>query len=262
MINLKKLDVNNFSTWKEYYFQYQKLLAADYYIPRLKSWGVDISINGNILDIGCGDGGFITAFKELNCECIGVEKKDFNWELKNNVTFLVGDITEESFRQQVKNKWDLVILRDVIEHIPLNDKLIFLNAVYNLMTRNSTLLITFPPFYSPFGLHQQTLLKSFLRFVPYLGWIPKRMLISILNLIGDNQNTSEIDEIYDCKMTIRQFNHLINESGFIIKNHEKYLIRPSHEIRYGIKMRKANLTDLPILREGLVTGCTFILSKN
>lgn len=262
MKNLNKLDVNNFSTWKDYYFQYQKLLAADYYIPRLNSWEVNISPFWKVLDIGCGDGGFISAFSEMKCECIGLEVKDFNWGKINNVTFELGDITEESIQQKVKNNWDLIILRDVIEHIPMHDKSNFLKAVYNIMTKDTILLVTFPPFYSPFGLHQQTLLKSFLRFVPFLGWIPKSLLLSILNYFGDNQNKSEIDEIYDSKMTIKHFNQLINEVGFSIVNQEKYLIRPSHEIRYGIKMIKAGWTDIPILREGLITGCTYVVSKN
>ena len=54
-MKLQKIYQKDFLTWDDYYFQYQKNLAREYYIPLLKNWGVDI--NGKtILDIGCGNG--------------------------------------------------------------------------------------------------------------------------------------------------------------------------------------------------------------
>ena len=71
-MRLQKIYKKDFLTWDDYYFQYQKNLAREYYIPLLKNWGVDI--NGKrVLDIGCGSGGFITAFSEYNCSCTGIE---------------------------------------------------------------------------------------------------------------------------------------------------------------------------------------------
>ena len=48
-------------------------------------------------------------------------------------------------------------------------------------------------------------------------------------------------------MTINHFTDLIFELGFEILNSEKYLVRPSHEIRYGLKMRKIKKLDISIL---------------
>ena len=47
--------------------------------------------------------------------------------------------------------------------------------------------------------------------------------------------------------------------GLEICYDERYFIRPSHEIRYGLKMRKVNWMKIPILEEIMVSGCTFIL---
>ena len=33
---MKKIDKNNFNSWKEYYFEYQRSLAQHYYIPFFK----------------------------------------------------------------------------------------------------------------------------------------------------------------------------------------------------------------------------------
>jgi len=90
-------------TWQDYYFQYQKNLAKEYYIPLLKNWGVDI--NGRkVLDIGCGNGGFITAFSEYNCSCTGIKINNFNWKIKDSISFLVGDITDSSFNKYISKK--------------------------------------------------------------------------------------------------------------------------------------------------------------
>ena len=57
------------------------------------------------------------------------------------------------------------------------------------MDNDSRLLITFPPYYSPFGLHQQSILKMPLKVAPFLGWLPK-FLIKILLKILEQRNFS------------------------------------------------------------------------
>ena len=69
--------------WKKYYFNYQKTLAEKYYIPLLKSLNKPIA-NKKALDVGCGDGGFITAFANEGAIATGVEIKDFNWPENKN----------------------------------------------------------------------------------------------------------------------------------------------------------------------------------
>jgi len=130
----------------------KKNLAKEYYIHLLKNWGVDI--NGRkVLDIGCGNGGFITAFSEYNCSCTGIEINNFNWKIKDSINILVGDITDSSFNKYISKKYHQIILSDVIEHIPLDSKTIFLESVLSLISKKTKLLLTFPPFYSAFGLH-------------------------------------------------------------------------------------------------------------
>lgn len=260
-MHLEKLKREKFSSWKNYYFHYQKSLAEKYYIPRLQSWGAKVSSSWEVLDIGCGDGGFISAFADLGCTCTGVEIRDFNWAASENVTYLIGDINQQPFLEKLNENWDLIILRDVIEHIPQKRKLDFLNSICKIISNNTLLIVTFPPFYSPFGLHQQALFKSFFRFIPYLSWIPRKLMIPLIKFMGDADDLPEIIEIYDSKMTINNFIRLVNELELTIKNQEKYHIRPSHEIRYGLKMIKADWADFPIIREGLISGCTYLIGK-
>ena len=55
-------------------------LAEKYYIPLLSKWKIDLK-DKKILDIGCGDGGFISAFSNHSPYLNGVEIKDFKWVL-------------------------------------------------------------------------------------------------------------------------------------------------------------------------------------
>ena len=62
-------------------------------------------------------------------------------------------------------------------------------------------------------------------------------------------------------MTIHNFEKIMRKCGLEVLIHERYFIRPSHEIRYGVKMRLLNWLKIPIFEEVFVSGCTFILKK-
>ena len=258
---MPKLNQSNFPDWKSYYFNYQKTLANSYYIPLLQRIGINIESETNVLDVGCGDGGFLTAFSELSDNCKGIEIRDFGWQEKSNPEIIVGNITSKDLKKSLPTKFDVLILRDVIEHILLPQKENFIQSICQYMDENSRLLITFPPFYSPFGLHQQAILKPPLRIIPFLGWLPKLIIKFLLKMTNQMEKWQEIEEIKDSRMTINDFNKLMKNCDLEICFHERYFIRPSHEIRYGIKMKKLNWFKLPILEEIFVSGCTFVVRK-
>lgn len=260
-MSLPKINHSDFPNWKSYYFNYQKLLAKSYYIPLLIKNKISINHNTKVLDIGCGDAGFLSAFSDISNKCFGVEIRDFDWVENENFKIIVGDITSEKIKESLTEKYDILILRDVIEHILLTEKEDFLNSIAHYMDGNSRILITFPPYYSPFGLHQQAFLKFPLKVIPFLGWLPKAFIRLILKVTNQYDKWGDLEEIKDSRMTINNFKKLVKKCGLDICYHERYLVRPSHEIRYGIKLRKLNWMKFLFLEDIFISGCTFILKK-
>ena len=260
-MKMKKINKENYNSWKEYYFEYQYQLAKQYYIPLLKKLNIDLK-NKKIVDIGCGNGGFISAFSEYSTELYGIEIKEFDWppEIRDKIIFLTGDLTEMTDYKAavIGPNVKLIILRDVIEHIPYDQKLLFLKKIKVFADSNTNFLITFPPFLSPFGLHQQVFCNSILRYIPYLSLLPKSILKFILSIFKENKDTVEkLLEIKDCKMTIGNFIKLYKKLDLKKIKSDFFTVRPSHTLRYGFKTRKSYLGNIPVLRELFVTGVSF-----
>lgn len=255
------LKPESFASWQEYYWTYQNLLAERYYIPLFESWGVTMK-NKKILDVGCGDGGFTAGLAQSGAQCTGVEVRDFGWPASQpNLRFLQQDILAADAHEVIGSDYDIIVLRDVIEHIPRQMKYAFMEALQKFMRPNGIILMTFPPFYSPFGLHQQTLLKSFLKKIPFLSWIPGVLLENLLSLTGESsQAKADVIDIRDCQMTLGQFQKMVDTLSYTIEHEKYYLIRPSHELRYGWKLRESRLAQLPLIREIFVLGTVFQLS--
>ena len=61
---MRRVRKGDYDSWQSYYWDYQQILAEDYYIPYLENEGnLSTSNIKSIIDIGCGNGGFIDAVK-------------------------------------------------------------------------------------------------------------------------------------------------------------------------------------------------------
>ena len=130
------------------------------------------------------------------------------------------------------------------------------------MKNDGKMLVTFPPYLSPFGLHQQAIMKSFLKKVPYLSILSKSMLKKLITKFESKDIWIETEEIIDSAMTISGFKKLISKSNLSISNQRFFTIRPSHEIRYHIKSFQSPFGHIPLIRELFILGTCYLLTKD
>lgn len=255
---------------KKIYWEYQYLLGRDYLVPLLKDWG--ISLAGKwVLDIGCAEAGVLCAFAEEGARSIGMEISPQRITLAlhlaqprhlEQIRFVLADFLNTPLKPE-SHSFDLILLRDVIEHLPEKHKV--LARLHALMGTHTRLFITFPPFYSPFGGHQQVLHSGF-RYLPYFHalptpfWLLFRFLISHLDT--NSGYLKEVEKLRRYRISIGLFLKSIRLHNFRIVAHRFYLSRPSHRLRYGFPVIITNhIGRIPYLRELLITGAFFLLAK-
>ncbi len=228
------------ATWKDYYVEYQRRLSELYIIPFLEENRVAID-GAAVLDVGCGNGGVSAVFAERASRVLGIDVGELEWPEIPNVEFRKADFTDPAVAAPCSGAYDIVLLRDVIEHV--QDKTTLLKHVASSLRENGHVLVTFPPYYSAYGPHQQNVLEgSPMRRLPFMHWHP---------------GTREIAET---RMTIRGFERLAGRADLAVAARRLYLSRPSFEIRYGVPAVRFRLPWLRGLREVLCTGAYYLLT--
>ena len=259
---MQHLKPETFATWAEYYWQYQYSLASEWFLPWLQEQGFLVK-GRHVLDVGCGIGGFLAAFADAGASrCLGLEIRPFPWPEHPGVEYRVQNIHKSANENAVtSDAYDLIILRDVIEHIPLSQKSSFVQALRQFAHPHTRYLVAFPPWRSPFGLHQQVHASTLARNVPFLSWLPWKTLRPMLALAGETEKAlEEMEEVVDSRMTLKGFEELCEMEGWQVLGHVFHSIRPSHQLRYGWKTRKFRGGWLPGLREVAVMGAAYYLA--
>lgn len=95
---------------------------------------------GNVLDVGCGRGDFLTFFENAGFIADGVEfGKEAAVEAKKSHTIYYGEFPKIKFNK----KYDLIIFRGVLQYVP--EAKAYLNKAINLLKDNGYLFITAQP---------------------------------------------------------------------------------------------------------------------
>ena len=234
--------------------------AKTYLIPYFKKHIPDFK-NLKILEIGCAEAGTLKLLKEDGHEVTGIElnKSRIETALKNNPDLDIrqGDISSLYIVDELNDTFDLIIMREVIEHIP-NKGATFYN-ISRLLKKGGYLFISFPPKFSPFAGHQQVG-KSILRKTPYIHLFPTFLLKILLKVINENKGYLEHLKLhYSTGMSISKFEMLSGKVGLEQVIKDFYLFRPIYKLRFGTKVRK--LPNILLLREFITLGYEGLLKK-
>lgn len=224
------------------YFDIQVENTKKYVIPFIENF-VELKKGKRVLEIGCGEAGVLKAFTDIGCVGVGVELEEIRlvnarqWmseELNQGlVTFLSKDIYLVNAKEEFKECFDVIILKDVIEHIHDQPKLIAWMKTF--LNPNGVIFFGFPPWQMPFGGHQQVMQSKFLSRLPYFHLLPFGLYEWILKL--KKENVAQFSEIKETKITIEKFEKIVNDTGYQILKGEHYLFNPIYEYKFGLKPR-------------------------
>ncbi|GMV77213.1 MAG: SAM-dependent methyltransferase [Chitinophagaceae bacterium] len=246
------------------YFDIQVANASEFVIPFIEE-KFSITKGMRVLEIGCGEGGVLKAFIQKGCTGIGVEldlpRIDYAKEFmpdeiaSGKIHFISKDIYKVDATKELNGLFDIIVLKDVIEHIHNQPKLI--QWMKNFLTPNGIIFFGFPPWYMPFGGHQQ-MCRSKLMQLPYIHLLPRFLYKWLLK--KNNEAVDDLLEIRDTQITIERFEKICKQENYHILHKRHYLLNPIYKWKFNVKPRKqfAFIQAIPFLRN-FVTTCVYYI---
>lgn len=248
---------------KPEYFNQQYLNSRNYVLPFIEET-LKIEPSMRILEIGCAEGGVLKAFTERGCVCTGVElspskiatAQDF---MKDEIevgliNFICKNIYDVDFKNEFENYFDLIILKDTIEHIHDQNKLI--SGLKDLLKQNGQIYFGFPPWCMPWGGHQQICKSKFLMMLPYFHLLPLSLYRLVLKIAGETPDKIEsLAEIKETGISSRRFENIALENGYKILNKRFYIVNPIYLYKFKANpTRQLKLIErMPLLRDFIST---------
>ena len=247
------------------YFDIQRENAERYVIPFIEE-KFPVKPGQRVLEIGCGEAGVLLAFLEKGCAGVGVELDAprlvhaAQWTKEyldaGKVRYIDKDIYKVDVERELGGKFDIIILKDVIEHIHDQPKLIA--EMKRLLHPTGCIFFGFPPWQMPFGGHQQICKNKWLSKLPWYHLLPRGLYAWLLRRKGEN--VAEMLEIRDTRISIEKFERIAKKTGYKISLKRHYLINPIYEYKFGWKAREqfGIIKHIPWLRN-FVTTCVYYL---
>jgi len=252
---------------KPQYFNEQGLTSLKYVVPFISDL-VKFNNETTVLEIGCAEAGNLKPFVDMGCKCTGIDISCARVELakefykdhpkRQNLTLICEDI----YKVNPDKKYDVIIMRDVIEHIPNQEK--FMGFVKNFLKPEGKFFLAFPPWQNPFGGHQQVCKSKMLSKLPWFHLFPIGIYRSILKVFGESDGTiTGLLEIKETGISIERFERILKKENYKIDKRVFYFINPNYQTKFGLKPRKQLniITSIPWVRNFFTTAMYYVISK-
>lgn len=179
-----------------YHQKYSKKLFTSPNTSFSKIFSLIPSNSKNILDIGCASGylgKYIKSkYKSIPITGLDNNKEDIKIAKKNLDEALIFNLESDIFPERFKkNKFDVVILADILEHLINPEKL--LQNLHQIITSNSTLIISIPNI-----VHQST-------------------IINLINRKWEYTDTGILDKTHLKFFSRQSICQLLKQNGFVIE---------------------------------------------
>jgi SAM-dependent methyltransferase len=255
---------------KKRYFDFQYWTARDYIIPFL-SGKIDFNRKLQVLEVGCAEAGVLKAFLEKGHQCTGIELSEARTELakefqkdaikEGRLKFINRNIYDINVEKDLETKFDLIILKDVIEHIPDQQRII--KRLKDFLVPGGKIFFGFPPWQMPFGGHQQICHNKFLKALPWFHLLPYGIYKRILKLGGERDVIiKELIEIKETGISIGQFENYCRRNKLKILQRKSFLTNPIYKFKFGLPVISyPNIIGyIPFIRNFYITASYYIVS--
>ncbi len=247
------------------YFDIQIINTENHVIPFIEE-RFAITPGMRVMEIGCGEAGVLKAFVNKGCTGVGVEFD--HTRIDNANIWLHNDIAAGNIQLITKDiykttpdeigRFHIIILKDVIEHIHDQEKLI--GWLQTFLHPKGIVYFGFPPWQMPFGGHQQICRGKLTSRMPYYHLLPKTIYKAILE--RNNEPVEQLLEIRETGISIEKFEKIVKRTKYNILHKKFFLINPIYEWKFGWKARKqfSPIAKIPVIRNFLTTCVYYIIS--
>jgi 2-polyprenyl-3-methyl-5-hydroxy-6-metoxy-1,4-benzoquinol methylase len=251
----------------KYYWGYMYDLGVSTIVPLLIEQGI-FKAGDKVAEIGSAEGGVLHALAEAGAsEAIGTDIAIERIQTGELITKIAGldvkysthDIIGEEPHAEWHNRYDLVILRDVIEH--LDSAYTALANIRKIMKPCGYLYVTFPSYYSPFGGHQHTLAGNALTKLPYIHYFSKGFFEFMIQS-GRPQDIEEVMRLRNIRLTPDKFKKAALKAKLNIYREDYYILRPVFKAKFGLPaLKMPTFLGIPPFNSVFSTESSFILQK-
>jgi len=258
-----------FHSDKDRYFDMQYRVTKEHILPMLQE-----CVPGRewkrVLEIGCAEAGVLKCFLEEGAFCTGIElsasritqAEKYHAEAlaEGRIEFVNRNIFDIDPQHDLGGPYDLVILKDVIEHIP--GQLAFIAQLSQFLKEDGYIFFAFPPWQMPYGGHQQVCKSKLLSKLPYFHLLPGFLYSGVLKMAGETPATiQDLMEVKSTGISIERFEKCLrlNKLSVVAKRH--YLFNPIYQFKFGVKPRQQSklVSHIPVLRNFLTTGVYYLV---
>lgn len=227
----------------------QYRLAQHTLIPWMEDLGV-LPPDAAVCEIGCAEGGVLAAFVDRGAtKALGTDIQEPLlriisqpvWSgLGYDITFTQHDVIYDEIPDEWKARFDVVLLRDVIEH--LDDAGVALKNIARLLKPGGVVVVTFPPYTSPFGGHQQ-LLGTKLGSLPFVHLLPWSIFRTIIRG-GDPDNQEELERLHRIRCSASKVSDAAHRAGMDVISQRYFALRPVFRWKYQRPIPSFEVTSL------------------
>ncbi len=230
----------------KYYWSYQFRVGREVLLPLLQRHGI-FRPGIRVAEIGCAEAGVLLAFLLGGARSVlGTDIAESRLRTARQIAqlaavdaeFALHDILHDPVPQSWQRRYELVLLRDVLEH--LDNPLEALQRIRELLRPGGFLLITFPPYPSPYGGHQH-LLRNFWGKLPYVHLLPERLFERLI-ASGREPDRTEVRRLRRIRLSLPDIPPLARRAGYRIRLEEHYLLRPVFRFKFGLPIPAVRIT--------------------